>query len=144
MSWSELPPDKMIKTLTAVIRAYCPEAAIETGNNLFTAKYGTMMFTLHGKSMTGEITATTHQEEGPNFKGFVLMVSMEKGPYTGQAVIPHVLHGPYYPTFIDGPPTKDGTNHYRIVFSYGSRLDPKLKQAIFDALPKSRTRRIDK
>ena len=62
-------------------------------------------------------------------------MGVENGPYQGQPVIPQELHGPYYPTFIDGPPTGDGTNHYWITFSNGSGLDPKLKQAIFDALP---------
>jgi hypothetical protein len=58
------------------------------------------------------------------------------GPYAGQAMVPQELHGPYYPTFINAPPTEDGGNHYWISFSYGSRLGPGLKQAIFDALPK--------
>jgi hypothetical protein len=110
---------------------------IEVTDKEFTAKYGTMMFTLHNRSMSGEIFPKTHQEEGPNFKGFILRVSMEEGAYNGQGAVPQELRGPYYPTFIDGPLTNDGNNHYWIRFSYGSQLDPKLKQAIFEAIPKT-------
>ncbi len=85
--------------------------------------------------MTGEISSETQQREGPNFQGFLLTVNVEKGRYEGQAVIPQELRGPYFPTFIDGPATEDGKNHYWITFSYGGRLDPKLKQAVFAALP---------
>ena len=130
------PPDALVEKLTAAIREHCPDAEIAVTNGLFTAKYGTMMFTIHPRLMTGEVLAKTRQEEGPNFKGFVLTVGVEDGPYRGQPMIPQELHGPYYPTFVNGPPTDDGANHYWITFSYGTRLDPLLKQAILDALPK--------
>jgi hypothetical protein len=135
-TWSaDPPPNELVAKLTATIREHCPDAQVAVTNGLFTANYGTMMFTLHPRQMTGELLAKTRQVEGPNFKGFVLTVGVEKGPYRGQAWIPQELHGPYYPTFINGPPTEDGTNHYWITFSYGTRLDPKLKQAVLDALP---------
>lgn len=135
LCWSEPPPDELVKKLTAVIREHCPDAAIETTNDVFTAKHGTMMFTLHGGSMTGEFSPKTYQREGPNFGGFLLTVTVEKGRYAGQARVPQELHGPYFPTYINAPTTPDGKDHYWITFSYGSRLDPKLKQAIFAALP---------
>ena len=133
--WGEPPPDELVKKLTAVIREHCPDAAIETTNGVFVAKHGTMMFTLHGGSKTGEFSPKTHEREGPNFKGFRLTVTVEKGRYGGAAVVPQELQGPYFPTYISAPGTEDGENHYWIMFSYGSRLDPKLKQAIFAALP---------
>jgi hypothetical protein len=128
------PPPELVAKLTAAIHEHCPNAQIVVTNGLFTAKSGTMMFTLHTRQMTGEILTNTFQEEGPNYKGFVLNVEVEKGPYMGQAFGAQELRGPYYPTFIDAPPTEDGTNHYWITFSYGGGLDPKLKQAIFHAL----------
>ena len=85
--------------------------------------------------MTGEFSPKTYQQEGPNFRGFLLTVTVQKGRYEGQAVVPQELHGPYFPTYISAPMTEDGKNHYWITFSYGGRLDPKLKQAIFAALP---------
>jgi hypothetical protein len=134
--FADPPPAELVGKLTAVVREHCPDAQIALTNGLFTAKSGTMIFKLHPRQMTGEILTNTFQEEGPNYKGFVLTVGVENGAYQGQAVVPQELHGPYYPTFLAAPPTEDGTNHYWITFSYGSRLDPKLKQAVLDVLPK--------
>jgi len=132
---SETPPARLVTKLTAVIQEHCPDAAIVTTNGVFTAKHGTMMFTEHGRSMTGEFSERTHQREGPNFKGFLLTITVRLGDYEGQAVVPQELHGPYFPTYINAPVTQDGKNHYWVTFSYGNQLDPKLKQAVFDALP---------
>ena len=131
---SEPPPDELVKRLTAVVRKECPDAQFEVDGNTFTAKRGTMMFTLHGRSMGGEIRSKTYQEEGPNYKGFMLKVSLQPGHAVTQAVTPQTLRGPYFPTYIDDPPTPDGENHYWVAFSYGSRLDKKLKTAILDAI----------
>jgi hypothetical protein len=135
---SERPPDALVEKLTAAIRRHVPEAQVEATDKAFTAKHGTMAFTIHDRSKTGEVYAATRQEEGPNFRGFMLTVSREPGEYRGAAVTPQTLQGPYFPTYIDSPAIEDGKGHYWIRFSFGSRLDPKLQQAIFEALPKSR------
>ena len=97
-----------------------------------------MMFTVHGRSMTGEVSRETYEEEGPNYKGFLLRVSLHEGVYSGQAAVPQTLQGPYYPTFIDAAATPDGKKYHSVSFSYGSRLEPKLKQAIMDTIPKTK------
>lgn len=131
---SEPPPDELVNRLTAVICKECPDAEFEVADNAFTAKHGTMMFTLHGRSMGGAIRSKTHQEEGPNYKGFMLKVTLQQGREVHQAVTPQTLRGPYWKTYIDDPPTPDGENHYWAAFSYGSRLDQKLKTAIEEAI----------
>lgn len=131
-------PEELVKKLRAAIEEHCPDAQIEVTESGFTAKHGTMMFTLHSKSKTGEVYPQTYQEEGPNFKGFLLRVSIQKGPYQGAAVIPQTLQGPYFPTFIDAPATDDGRNYYWVMFSVGSRLDEKTRDALFDAIPKTK------
>lgn len=132
------PPKDLVQKLTETIRKYCPEAKIEVTEHAFVAKHGTMMFTLHSKSKTGEVYARTFQSEGPNFKGFILSVSLHEGKYGGAAMVPQILQGPYFPTFIDTPSTDDGKNHYQVHFSYGVRLDPELQKAIFEAIPRTR------
>jgi hypothetical protein len=131
-------PGELVKKLTVAVRDTCPDAQIQVSNNVFTAKYGTMLFTLHNKSKTGEVYPQTYPTEGPNFRGFILTVSLENGPYEGAAVIPQTLQGPYFPTFIDGPAAEDGRKHYWVTFSYGSRLDEKTRSAIFEAIPKTK------
>ena len=132
------PSEELVKKLSEVILKHCPDAKIEVTKYGFFAKHGTMPFTVHGRSMTGEISRETHEEEGPNFKGFMLRVSLVDGKYFGQVGVPQTITGPYFPTFIDAPATADGKHHHSVGFSYGSQLDPKLKKAIFDAIPKTK------
>jgi hypothetical protein len=131
------PPEDMVRKLTEAIRKHCPDANIEVTPEGFTAKYGTIVYTLHSRSKTGEVYPQTYSAEGPNFKGFLLNVSLRDGKYEGAAVIPQTLQGPYFPTFLDAVPTEDGKRYYQVHFSYGSRLDPALKKAILEAIPRT-------
>ncbi len=131
------PPEELRHKLTQTIRKHRPEAQLEVTKDAFTAKAGTMMYTVHSRSKTGEVYERTHQEEGPNFKGFVLSVAVYPGPYQGAAAIPQTLQGPYFQTFLDATPTDKGDEHYLVHFSYGSRLDADLKRAIMDAIPRT-------
>ena len=79
-----------------MIRKHCPDATIEVTKVTFIAKHGTMQFTVHNRSMDGEIRHVTHQEEGPSYKGFMLRVSLNDGKYLGQAGVPQTLNGPYF------------------------------------------------
>lgn len=131
------PSETLVRKLTDVIREKCPDAQIEVTEKEFIARHGTMQFTMHGRSKTGEVSSATFQQEGPNFKGFLLKVSQQPGPYQGAAVVPQTLQQPYYPVYIDAAATEDGQSHYWVTFAYGSRLDPELKKAIFETIPKS-------
>jgi hypothetical protein len=128
------PPDEMVQKLTETIRKHCPQATIEVTESGFVAKSGTMMFTLHGRWKTGEVDPKTFQQDGPNFKGFMLSLELRDGKYDGAMVMPQTLQEPYFPTFIDAP-SVEKNKYYLIRFSYGSRLDPDLKKAIFEAIP---------
>src|SRR5688572_9854766 len=131
----EVPTDPGLLKLLDVIRQQVPDAKIETTADSITAKSGTMMFTLHGRSKTGEVSPQTYQEEGPNFKGFVLKVTLTPGRYEGAAMVPQTLRDPYYPKFIDARPTADGASYYWVNFAYGSRFDKKVHNALHAALP---------
>lgn len=128
-------PKELVDKVTAIVRKHYPEAKINLTNQIFQASHGTMVFTVHGHEMTGEVQRTPHQEEGPNLKGFLLRISVAEGRYQGQAGVPQTLPGPYYPTYIDAPPMDGGKSHYRISFSYGSRVDDGFKKAVFESLP---------
>ena len=132
------PSDDMVKALSETIGKKCPEAKIEITKDAFIAKHGTMTFTLHSRAKTGEISPQTYQQEGPSFKGFILRVALEDGQYGGAAMVPQTLQEPYFAIFLDAPVTDDGKKHYQVHFSYGSRLDPELKKAILEAIPRTR------
>lgn len=131
-------PKELTDNLVGAIKSQCPEASIEIKDGAFLAKFGTMLFTIHGHSKTGNISEKTYQQEGPNFKGFLLRISLEEGgPFQGQAMVPQTVHQVYWETYIDRPPSKDGNGYYNVSFSYGSRIDNDLKQAIFSAIPRT-------
>ncbi len=132
------PPGELVTKLTAVVREHCPDAKFEPTDQAFTAKHGTMEFTVHRIASTGEVMPATDQQEGPNIKGFLLVVSIENGQYGGPLALPQVLNGPYYPTYVDRPPAGDHEHYYSINFSYGSAIAPQLKHAILAALPRSK------
>lgn len=137
MLYAAPPPEALRQKLTQVIRKHRPEAQFEVTKDAFTAKTGTMMFTVHARSKSGEVFEKTYQEEGPNYKGFVLTVATYPGPYQGAAVVPQTLQGPYFQTYLDATPTEKGDEHYLVHFAYGSRLDADLKKAIMDAIPRT-------
>jgi hypothetical protein len=59
-------------------------AKVEVSDTALRAKVNTMEFTIHGHTMTGDIVATPHQEEGPINRGFMLRITLENGPYTAR------------------------------------------------------------
>jgi len=132
------PPPEMVRSMTEAIVKHRPDAKIEVTDDGFVAKAGTMMFTLHNKSKSGEVYADTYRAEGPNFKGFLLRVAVNPGLYQGAAATPQTLQEAYFTTFIDAPATPAGDAHYAVGFSFGSRLDPELKKAIFEVIPKTK------
>jgi hypothetical protein len=131
-------PDEMIQKFTETIRKQCPGAKIDVIDDTFIAKDGTMIFSVHRRSKTGEVYPELDRVEGPNFKGFMLRISLNKGKYEGAAQVPQTLKEPYYSVYIDAPSTGDRMNHYQVSFSYGSRLDADLKNAILEMIPRTR------
>lgn len=139
----EQPSDELVERLTAVIREKRPDAEFKREENSFIASHQTMTYTLHSRYKNGAVSEKTYQQEGPNYKGFLLRVTWERGQEASQARTPQTLKGPYFPTYIDKVPAEDGRNSYRISFSYGSRIDEKLKSAILEALPKAQFKNDD-
>ncbi len=129
--------DGVQRAVAPVIRQYFPEAEVKRTDTSYIAKHGVMQFTVHGQSKTGEIAAQTHQEEGPNYRGFILDIALQDGRYQGAAVIPQHLKRPYWTTFIDAAAVAGEDKHLWIRFSYGGRLDPEFQKALLAALPKS-------
>ena len=131
------PSDEVVEKVTAAIRKHCPDATVQTTKQHFVAKFGTMTYTLHARGKAGEVFERTYQEEGPNWKGFVLTITLNEGNYEGAAAIPQTLQGPYFTTFIDATNLKGDRKHHFVCFAHGSRLDPDLKKAIMDSIPKN-------
>jgi len=123
-------PGELIERLTAVVRKHCPEAEVTNKDGTFVAEHGTMVFTVHRHYKTGEYLKTIDQEEGPNYRGFILKVEAREEPYRGGAAVPQDYRETYWRTYFDHAP---GVS---VWFSYGSRVDRKLKAAVLAAMPR--------
>ena len=124
--------------ISKLVKKHFPDAIIAQDNSTLSAKHGTMVFTIHRHWKTGKILEETDQVEGPNYKGFMISLSVQNGKYEGAAMVPQTLNRRYWKTYIDRPPTDDDKGYYVINFSYGARLDRDFMKAIFEALPRSR------
>lgn len=134
------PPEAMVKKLTDVIRQHCPDAKFEVTKEAFIAKHDTLMFTLHGRGKDGVAGKRSYRREGPNYTGFILEVALRDHGYSGAYAgpIPATFKEPYFIRYFDTPDAEDGKKSYWINCYYGSSLDPKLKRALFDVIPKTR------
>jgi hypothetical protein len=135
---SARPPEDLVEALTKAIREHAPEATIEATDRGFVARHAALVYTLHPLSRFGAADSQIYEEEGPNRNGFVLRITRHGGTYQEKQYVPATREGPYYPTFSDAIPVDGGRNHCRVRFSYGKRLDRKVVDAIFRALPRSR------
>lgn len=131
---AESPLAPLEKSLTAAIQRYFPDAKIERADGTFTAKSGTMEYTVHARSKTGEVFPQTHKEEGPGFTGFILSLRLSDGPYEGAAAVPQHLREPYWTTYIQADNVPKQDKHIFIHFSYGGRLNAEFQKAVYDAL----------
>lgn len=137
------PTFPLAERLSVLVKKHYPDATIEHHPGRFVAKHGTMPFTVHHRFRSGEYSESTSQEEGPNFKGFELDVSVCEGPYAGMLSVPQTLHYPYWNTLIDAqetedaPATKDGMGHYHIALSFGRQLDEAFKKELSESLPRA-------
>ena len=132
--WAESPLEELAKRLTKTIQAVCPEAKCSVSEGAFTAKYDTLVLTVHNIGRDGRIAEEPRQHEGPNNKGFILSVSIDEKEYNGPSALPGGFPGPYYQCFVNQAPAPNG-KYYWIRFAYGNQLDPKVKEALQAVIP---------
>ena len=121
--------DEWQTKLQSVIRQFDPKAVVVVENGTYVYRYHAQTFKMHTIDKTGAISETAHDEEGPNVNGILLKATLEVGPYSGAAVIPQDLKGPYWTTFINAYAVT-AKQFVWLTLSYGSRSDKKLLEAI--------------
>jgi len=82
--------------VTEIIQKHFPKAEITTNNGNLVAKHGTMVFSEHARLKTGEIKNEVKKVEGPNYKGFMLSISLQSERYRGAAIFPQTLRRTYW------------------------------------------------
>ena len=127
----EIKSDEWMTKLQSTIRQYHTNAVVTVENGAYVYRYHTQNFKIHSIQMTGAISETAHDEEGPNVDGILLTVKLGKGVYAGQAEIPQVLHESYWRTFINAYPVSLPVGaHLWMSLSYGGKSDTNLVHAL--------------
>ena len=121
------------RTLSPIIRTYCPEAQIKVTSRSYSARCG---FTLHERKETGKYTVTeTYLAGGPPFKDLLLFIDLQEESQPGWPMVPKTTQSAQATTVRYAMPvSKD--QYLRISFSYGSNVKKEFKKAILNALPK--------
>lgn len=106
------------------------EIAITLESNRLIARFHTDKFMLHTIHKTGYISPKVYEQEGPNYDGILLDVSLRDGKYVGQAVIPQELNQIYWKTYINAYPINKEKQYLWLALSYGSRTNKELIKEI--------------
>jgi len=116
------------ESLQPILQKLNPGAKVEysEGAQTLTITYLPQTFKVHSRSMNGEIALKAHDEIGPSYKGFVLMVSLQPKGLVNQAVTPQTMRYPYWATDMDVTPFGKTGKQLYWGLSYGSRTDYKL------------------
>lgn len=123
--------------LQQIVLEHFPGARVESSDGKLRASHETMTYTLHRSLKTGEVLAPTFRQEGPRQGGFILEVESVESRYEGAALVPQILQGPYWATFIDAVPIAGRDAHHRIRFAYRG-IAEVFRKEIHAAMPSSR------
>ena len=89
-------------------------------------RYRAQKFLVHSHSMMGEWSTNAVEQIGPNYRGFVLRVYLQRLGEVNQAITPQTLQEPYWRTYLDVTPIAGTTSQIYWALSYGSRTDETL------------------
>ena len=128
------PPHPAYAAIEAELRSFfdaeCPEAQLQLEEGVLIGRYQTQEFMVHNIDKTGHIAEEAHAEEGPNYQGFLLRLTIAEGPYEGAAVLPQVLTEPYWQTYINAFPLESGKYHIFISLSFGMRTEAHIIETL--------------
>ena len=126
------------QTIKPVLDGLSPHPIVkyEQGENgpTLIIQYQARKFLVYSHYMTGDWSTNAFEEIGPEAKGFVLTINVEKLGEPEQLVTPQTLHEPYWETFLDMTPVAGTTNQVYWALSCGARTDQVLQERIKQAV----------
>jgi hypothetical protein len=120
------------QALKPILEKLDPKAKIEhrEQETVLVVSYMSQAFKIHGRSMTGEVSAEAHEEIGPRYKGFVLKAFLQPRGEVNQAVTPQTIQQPYWLTDLDVTPIGKTDKQIYWALSYGSGMDKDVLDGI--------------
>jgi hypothetical protein len=111
-----------------------PTVEYEEHSEAVVVRYLTRGFQVHTRSKTGDWSTNTVETVGPDSKGFILQVYLQRAGEVNQVQTPQRLRAPYWRTLLDVTLMAGTTNQIFWGLSYGSRTDEKLLRNLREAL----------
>ncbi|HLZ53090.1 MAG TPA: hypothetical protein VKS19_01295 [Verrucomicrobiae bacterium] len=113
-----------------------PVVKSEQGENgpTLIVQYEVRKFMVYSPYMTGGWSTNAFEEIGPEAKGFVLTINIEKLGEPEQLVTPQTMREPYWETYLAITPIAGTTNQAYWALSCGARADPALQERIKQAV----------
>ena len=118
--------EKTKAQIEALLKQYNIPYQIIQNNNDMKIIYDTNIFTIHAIHKTGYVSPEPHQEEGPNYDGILLELSVHAGSYSGAADIPQEFNKPYWTTYINSRSVNHAKEYLLFSLSYGNRTNKEL------------------
>jgi hypothetical protein len=116
--------------LQSLLKRDCPQATLTWEDDHLISRFHTRKFMVYSVGMDGGISKRLVEEIGPEADGYSLDVSVERGKYAGQAVVPQDLREPYWTTFVDADAYNASGDHLKVTLSYGVRTNRSLLHQI--------------
>ncbi len=103
-------------------------------SNTLLVKYKTRKFMVHGHSKIGQHSEQARQREGPNYRGVLLRIHLQKSGTVNQAMVPQTITEPYWQTDLNITLIDNHDKQLYWALSYGPRTDRKLIRALTEAV----------
>jgi hypothetical protein len=116
----------------SLLKNSCPDATVAIARDKedeLVVQYRTQKFTVHGTDRLGNYNEKPHEKLGPNRRGFLLRVTVQKGSYDGPLAIPQEFSEPYWKTFLAEHPIRGGAadmEYLWVRLSHGAGADEQL------------------
>lgn len=96
--------------------------------------YQTQTYKIHSIQMDGEVLPKAHDELGPGYMGFLLVINLQDAGVMNQAFTPQTMREPYWRTDLDVTPLAQTHKQIYWRLSYGVRTDTNLLTRIRQTL----------
>jgi hypothetical protein len=114
--------------LQTLFRKHYPKATSHLLKDKIHFEHGTRIFIVHEPLMTGE-WQDPWETRGPKPGGILCDITLQKGPYQGQAVVPQTFDKRYFKSLLAAPYSSKHDAHLEIHLSYPRNVsDDFLKQ----------------
>jgi hypothetical protein len=127
--------DIVLNKIDKIIEPLAPKIKKEyKDESTLIISYQTRKYLVYDVNMTGRYTEQATEQEGPDYKGFILSLNIQSGDTINQAVVPQTLRRPYWYTYLDITKIKNMDKQFYWSLSYGNATDKKIIDSLIKTI----------